>query len=49
MNPVVRKTADDETEYEKMVHAVNPYGDGHTCERIADELERKEGREWKVE
>ena len=29
---------DDETEYNKMSHASNPYGDGHTCERIANIL-----------
>ena len=29
----------DETEYKKMAHASNPYGDGHACERIADVLE----------
>lgn len=27
-------------EYKKMANAVNPYGDGHTCERIADILEK---------
>ena len=32
---------DDEREYLKMAHAVNPYGDGHACERIADILEKK--------
>ena len=26
-------------EYERMAKAVNPYGDGHACERIADILE----------
>lgn len=31
---------DDETEYAKMAHAANPYGDGHACERIADILEK---------
>lgn len=31
---------DDENEYVKMAHAVNPYGDGHACERIADILEK---------
>ena len=25
--------------YNKMAHAVNPYGDGKTCKRIADILE----------
>lgn len=33
---------DDEEEYNKMAHAVNPYGDGHACERIADILEGKD-------
>ena len=28
----------DRTEYERMSQASNPYGDGHTCERIADIL-----------
>ena len=32
------KLLDDEEEYIKMAHAVNPYGDGHACERIADIL-----------
>ena len=27
---------DDETEYEKMSRAVNPYGDGKACSRIVD-------------
>ncbi len=26
----------DRTEYDKMAHAVNPYGDGQACSRIAD-------------
>lgn len=30
--------------YEKMAYASNPYGDGYTCERIADILEGKEPR-----
>ena len=29
------KLLDNQEEYEKMSHAANPYGDGHTCERIA--------------
>lgn len=33
------KLLDDEEEYKKMAHAVNPYGDGHACERIADIIE----------
>ena len=28
----------DKAAYEKMAHAVNPYGDGHACERIADAI-----------
>jgi UDP-N-acetylglucosamine 2-epimerase (non-hydrolysing) len=35
------KLLDDPVEYAKMAHAVNPYGDGHACERIADILEEK--------
>lgn len=35
------KLLDDDTEYAKMAHAANPYGDGHACERIADILERE--------
>lgn len=31
---------DDAEAYEKMSKAVNPYGDGHACERICDYLER---------
>ena len=30
---------DDRAAYDRMAHAVNPYGDGHACERIADILE----------
>lgn len=30
---------EDETEYRKMSHASNPYGDGFACKRIADILE----------
>jgi len=29
---------DDREAYESMSHAVNPYGDGHACERIVDAL-----------
>ena len=28
----------DQAAYEAMARAVNPYGDGHACERIADVL-----------
>lgn len=34
------KLLDDNEEYEKMAHSVNPYGDGHACERIADIIEK---------
>ena len=33
------KLLDNDKEYSKMAHAINPYGDGHACERIADILE----------
>jgi len=35
---------DNEKEYNHMAHAVNPYGDGHASERIADVLEFGEMR-----
>ncbi len=31
---------DDPEAYKQMEHAVNPYGDGHACERIADIIEK---------
>ena len=31
---------DDAAAYEKMSKAVNPYGDGHACERIVNYLAR---------
>lgn len=34
------KLLDDKEEYNKMAHSINPYGDGHACERIADILEK---------
>lgn len=34
---------DDAQAYEKMAHAVNPYGDGHTCERIVQAIEHHFG------
>lgn len=40
------KLLDDKQEYAKMAKAVNPYGDGHACERIADILEEKDYQEW---
>lgn len=29
----------DQTAYDKMAHAVNPYGDGHACRRIVDAIQ----------
>ncbi len=37
---------EDEEVYAGMAHAVNPYGDGHACERIADVLEGKPFVPW---
>ena len=37
---------ENQDEYNKMARAVNPYGDGHACERIADILEEKEYTPW---
>lgn len=34
---------ESEVEYTKMAHAVNPYGDGHACERIAEILIKADG------
>lgn len=33
----------DKRAYDKMAHAVNPYGDGHACRRIADAVEWRFG------
>jgi len=35
---LARELLDDAGAYEKMAHAVNPYGDGKACERIADAI-----------
>ena len=45
---VMRDTTERAEEYKKMIRAMNPYGDGHACEKIADILEGKEYREWKA-
>jgi len=37
---------DDKKEYEKMSKSINPYGDGHASERIANILEGKEYSEF---
>lgn len=36
------KLLDDQEEYNKMAHATNPYGDGHACERIVENLIKHE-------
>lgn len=33
-----KRLLDDREEYERMAHAVNPYGDGHAAERIVKSL-----------
>lgn len=35
------KLITDDAAYRRMAQAVNPYGDGHAAERIADDLERR--------
>ena len=42
----LEKIVDIKEEYAKMAKAVNPYGDGRACERIADILEGKPYKEW---
>ena len=37
----LKKILEDKQEYLKMAKAVNPYGDGHASEKIADVLERR--------
>ena len=39
---------EDESEYNKMAHACNPYGDGHASERIADILETGCYKPWNL-
>lgn len=36
-----KKLLIDKTEYDKMAHSSNPYGDGFACKKIADILEKK--------
>ena len=42
----ITKLLDNKEEYIKMAKAVNPYGDGNACKRIADIFEGKEYQEW---
>lgn len=44
-----KELLENKEEYQKMSHAVNPYGDGHACERIADILEGKDYTPWRPE
>lgn len=37
---MARKLLTEEGAYAAMAHAVNPYGDGHACERIAEAIEK---------
>jgi len=39
INRLTQKLIDDKNEYEKMAKAINPYGDGHAAERIAEHIE----------
>ena len=39
---------DDTAAYERMSHAVNPYGDGQACRRIADALAGKETDRYEI-
>ena len=41
-----KQLLEDKSEYEKMAHATNPYGDGKACIRIADILEGKDYQPW---
>ena len=34
----VSKLLDDKEAYQQMSRAINPYGDGHACERIVETL-----------
>ena len=36
-----KELIDNQESYKKMAHAVNPYGDGHASEYIADILSKK--------
>ena len=41
---MVRQLLDEPARYRAMAHAVNPYGDGQACRRIADAIEWRFGR-----
>ena len=46
---MARELIEDPEAYRKMAHAVNPYGDGHACRRIADAILWHFGRGEKPE
>ena len=35
---MTQELLDNKASYERMAHAVNPYGDGNACRRIADAI-----------
>ena len=37
---MIKELLDDSNLYNQMAHAVNPYGDGHASERIADVIDQ---------
>lgn len=41
-----KELLENQKSYDAMAKACNPYGDGHTCERIADILEGKGYSPW---
>jgi UDP-N-acetylglucosamine 2-epimerase (non-hydrolysing) len=43
-----KELLEDQSEYERMSQACNPYGDGHACERIADILELGTYTPWQA-
>lgn len=43
-----KELLDNQSEYDKMAHACNPYGDGNACKRIADILEGVDYEPWIV-
>lgn len=45
----VSRLLEDRSYYDRMSHAVNPYGDGHACGRIADTLAGRQVTEYLTE
>ena len=42
-----KELLENQSAYDRMAQACNPYGDGKACERIADIIEGKEYKPWK--